>query len=64
MEKLVLEDFTKFKFLSGLKFSPSGSHAAFVVHRMDVEENKYLSNIWVLDTKTKKYFQLTSFNEE
>ncbi|TCO59156.1 alpha/beta hydrolase family protein [Caldanaerobacter subterraneus] len=64
MEKLMLEDFTKFKFLSGLKFSPSGSHAAFVVHRMDVEENKYLSNIWVLDTKTKKYFQLTSFNEE
>ncbi|MDI3518869.1 MAG: hypothetical protein PWQ34_1016 [Caldanaerobacter sp.] len=64
MEKLQLEDFTKFKFLSGLKFSPSGSHAAFVVHRMDVEENKYLSNIWVLDTKTKKYFQLTSFNEE
>ncbi|NNG66301.1 alpha/beta hydrolase family protein [Caldanaerobacter subterraneus] len=64
MEKIQLEDFTKFKFLSGLKFSPSGSCAAFVVHRMDVEENKYLSNIWVLDTKTKKYFQLTSFNEE
>ncbi|ERM91431.1 peptidase S9 [Caldanaerobacter subterraneus subsp. yonseiensis KB-1] len=64
MEKLQLEDFTKFKFLSGLKYSPSGSCAAFVVHRMDVEENKYLSNIWVLDTKTKKYFQLTSFNEE
>lgn len=64
MEKLQLEDFTKFKFLSGLKYSPSGSCAAFVVHRIDVEENKYLSNIWVLDTKTKKYFQLTSFNEE
>jgi dipeptidyl aminopeptidase/acylaminoacyl peptidase len=64
MEKLQLEDFTKFKFLSGLKFSPSGNHAAFVVHRMDVEENKYLSNIWVLDTRIKKYFQLTSFNEE
>ncbi|MDP9750866.1 MULTISPECIES: alpha/beta hydrolase family protein [Thermoanaerobacter] len=64
MEKLQLEDFTKFKFLSGLKYSPSGSCAAFVVHRMDVEENKYLSNIWVLDTRTKKYFQLTSFNEE
>ncbi|MGH2331723.1 alpha/beta hydrolase family protein [Thermoanaerobacter mathranii] len=64
MEKLQLEDFTKFKFLSGLKYSPSGNYAAFVVHRMDVEENKYLSNIWVLDTKTKKYFQLTSFNEE
>ncbi|MGB9679404.1 MAG: prolyl oligopeptidase family serine peptidase [Minisyncoccia bacterium] len=64
MEKLQLEDFTKFKFLSGLKFSPSGNYAAFVVHRMDVEKNKYLSNIWILDTRTKKYFQLTSFNEE
>jgi dipeptidyl aminopeptidase/acylaminoacyl peptidase len=64
MEKLQLEDFTKFKFLSGLKYSPNGDYAAFAVHRMDVEENKYLSNIWLLDIKSRKYFQLTSFNEE
>ncbi|ADD03267.1 peptidase S9 prolyl oligopeptidase active site domain protein [Thermoanaerobacter italicus Ab9] len=64
MEKIKLEDFTKFKFLSGLKYSPSGEHAGFVVHRMDVEENKYLSNLWLLEVKSGKYFQLTSFNEE
>ena len=64
MEKVKLEDFTKFKFLSGLKFSPNGKHACFVIHEMNMEENKYLSNLWLLEVKTKKYFQLTSFNEE
>jgi dipeptidyl aminopeptidase/acylaminoacyl peptidase len=64
MEKVKLEDFTKFKFLSGLKFSPNGKHACFVIHEMNMEENKYLSNLWLLEVETKKYFQLTSFNEE
>lgn len=64
MKKLQLDDFTKYKFISGLKYSPSGDYAAFIVHRMDVEENKYLSNIWIYNTKTNKYFQLTSLDEE
>ncbi|MCG4586657.1 hypothetical protein L0P56_14280, partial [Anaerosalibacter bizertensis] len=60
MEKLQLDDFTKYKFLSSLKYSPNGEYAAFVLHRMDLEENKYLSNIWIYNTSTDKYFQLTS----
>lgn len=64
MGNLKLEDFTKYKFLSGLKYSPNGKHAGFVVHRMDVEENKYLSNIWLYDTLNKEYRQLTSFDSE
>ncbi|MCB5558406.1 S9 family peptidase [Anaerosalibacter bizertensis] len=64
MEKLQLDDFTKYKFLSSLKYSPNGEYAAFVLHRMDLEENKYLSNIWIYNTSTDKYFQLTSLDEE
>ncbi|MDI6601732.1 MAG: S9 family peptidase [Thermoanaerobacteraceae bacterium] len=64
MEKIKLDDITKFKFLSDPKYSPDGEYAAFIVHRMDVEENKYRSNIWVYDVGKDRYFQLTSFDEE
>ena len=53
MEKLLLEDFTKYKFLSNIKYSPKGDKVAFTLHRMDLEENKYLSNIYVYDLKGK-----------
>ncbi len=62
MEKLKLDDFTKYKFLSGLKFSPNGSKLAFILHEMDVEENKYLSNIHIYDLENKAFTKLTSSN--
>ncbi|RAO99542.1 peptidase S9 [Petrotoga sp. 9PW.55.5.1] len=64
MGKLALEDFTKYKFLSGTKFSPNGKNLAYVVHEMDVDENKYLSNIWLYDVDNKKSRKLTTFNKE
>lgn len=64
MEKLALDDFTKYKFLSSTKFSPDGKNLAFVVHQMDVDENKYLSNIWLYDLQNKKMSKLTTFNQE
>lgn len=64
MENIKLDDFTRFKFLSSIKFSPDGNYACFVVSQMDVEENEYLSNLWVYDIVKDKYFQLTSLNHE
>lgn len=64
MENIKLDDFTRFKFLSDLKYSPDGRHAGFVVHRMDLEDNKYLSNIWIYNVDGDGYFQLTSFDEK
>lgn len=64
MEKLLLDDFTKYKFLSGLKFSPDGSNLAFINHSIDLEENKYISNIYVLDNETSSIKKLTSLGEE
>ncbi|SCG82920.1 peptidase S9 prolyl oligopeptidase [Proteiniborus sp. DW1] len=64
MENLRLDDFTKYKFLSGIKASPNGQNIGFVLHQMDVDENKYLSNIYIHDLKEEKTFKLTSLDEE
>ena len=62
MQKLMLEDFTKYKFLSNLKYSPKGKKLAFVLHEMDVDENKYLSNIHIYDLEKNMFTKLTSSN--
>ncbi len=64
MENLRLDDFTRYKFLSGIKTSPNGQLIGFVLHQMDVDENKYLSNIYIHDIKEGKSFKLTSLDEE
>jgi hypothetical protein len=63
MKKLELKDFTDFKFISSINVSPDAKFCGFVVSNMDVEENKYLSNIYVAD-ESDKIRKLTSFNEE
>lgn len=64
MKNLQLDDFTSYKSLSGIKFSPDGKKLAFVLHEMDVEENDYLSNIHIYDLETNQSFKLTSGNKE
>ena len=63
-EKIKLDDFLNYKFISNFLFSPNGETGAFVVHDCDYEENKYNSNIWTINRKTKEYKKLTSLNEE
>ena len=64
MEKLKLDDFTRYKFLSGIKTSPNEKNTGFILHKMDVDENKYLSNIHIYNEEKNKEFQLTSLDEE
>lgn len=64
MENLKLDDFTKYKFLSGIKLSPTGLNTGFVLHQIDVEENKYLSNIYIYNYENKIPLKLTSVDEE
>ncbi len=64
MESLKLDDFTKYKFLSSIRFSPNGKNTGFILHQIDVEENKYLSNIYIYDEERKSHFKLTSLDEE
>ena len=64
MEKLLLDDFTKYKFLSRLEFSPNGKNMAFINHSIDLEENKYISYIYLLNTENSAIKKLTSLGEE
>mgnify|MGYP002386440046 CR=1 FL=1 len=64
MERLQLKDFLNYKFISGLEMSPDKKKAGFVVSTADYDNNAYKSNIWLMDTNTKKYSKLTSLNKE
>ncbi|AEH51613.1 S9 family peptidase [Pseudothermotoga thermarum] len=64
MEKLKLEDFFNYKFISNLLFSPDSKFLGFVVHQMNPEENDYVSKIWMYDLEAKTLKQLTSFGKE
>lgn len=64
MKNIQLEDFTKYKFLSSLEFSPNGDKLCFAVTTCNVEENGYDSNLWIYDVIREKYYQLTAFNGE
>lgn len=64
MENIKLDDFIEYKYLSRVKYSPNGENACFAMHKADVDDNKYLSNLWLYRSKEKKYLQLTAFNQE
>ncbi|HHY09286.1 MAG TPA: S9 family peptidase, partial [Firmicutes bacterium] len=64
MENLKLADFTHYKFLSGVEYSPNGEFACFIVHSADLEENGYKSNLWLYDQKKDQTRQLTALGEE
>jgi len=64
MRKLNIDDFKNYKFLSGLDHSPDGTHLAFSLHEVDMEENRYLSNLYLLNLENEKVTKLTAFNKE
>lgn len=64
MEHLELADFTKYKFLSGITYSPNGRYACFAVHQADVEDNTYNSTLWVYRVDEDQCFQLTTLGKE
>lgn len=47
MSTIQLRDFLNYRFLSGLKASPCGEKAAFVVTQCDEENNTYRHDIWL-----------------
>lgn len=64
MQKIKVDDFINYKFLSGAKFSNDGRYACFISHKMDMKENSYNSELWIYDLQKDKYFELTSFGKE
>lgn len=64
MERIQIDEFVNFQFLSNLQLSPNGEKAAFVVSKSNEERNGYVAGIWVLDLKTKTYRRLTAGKDE
>lgn len=64
MKNLEIKSFLDYKFLSNLDFNEDGSFLAFTLTKADLEENKYDSSIYVLNTEDKKYKKLTHSTKE
>lgn len=62
MKNLMLDDFTKYKFLSSPKFSPDGNNFGFILYGVDIGTNKYLSNIYLLNN-SNSLIKLTTFDK-
>jgi len=55
-----IEDLERIVLVSDPKLSPDARLAAFTVTKPSIREDKYLSSIWLLDTKSLSYEQLTA----
>ena len=60
MERIKIDTMLKFKFPSTLKKNKTGDKIGFMMHQMNQEENKYDSNLWILDTKTNEMKPFTA----
>ncbi|UCC45626.1 MAG: S9 family peptidase [Candidatus Zixiibacteriota bacterium] len=57
--KLTAEDLFKLRIMTSVSMDPSESRVAYCVERMDKKENKYFTNISLLDIKTGESAQFT-----
>ena len=64
MQKVTRESLFGIKFLSEVRLSPDGKHAAFVVASGCVQDNKYRNYIWIYNLETAQFFKLTSSGED
>ena len=64
MERIKLEDFLEYRYLSALEFSPDGTHAAFVVSHADIQKNGYHSTIYLYEAQSGAVRQLTNGGAE
>ncbi len=64
MKKVTYNDIYEFNFVSDINASPDGKHAVFARHNACEKKNGYKSYLWLLDTETLEYRQLTTFGED
>lgn len=62
MKKVELEDFLKYRYLSGLAYAPDGRTAAWLVREADLDRNGYQTSLWV--RRDGKDTRLTAGGEE
>jgi len=59
MEKLKIDDFVNYKFISNVKYSKNSKYIVFILHEVHLKSNGYDSNIWIYNTETKEKYKLT-----
>ena len=64
MRKLTPDDFKNYAYLSQIEHAPDGQHAVFVKHDVDMEDNRYRSNLYLIDLDSLDIRKLTAFDEE
>lgn len=64
MEKLDIENLSDYIFLSNPNFSPDGEHVCFSHHEMDVDENKYINTLWIMETESEEMYKLTNSGKD
>lgn len=62
MEPVKIKDILSYRFLSGIRYSPDGKRAAFVVSNANEEENSYESRLWLYENGSLK--KLTDLGKE
>ena len=60
MKQIQINSFLDFQFVSAPGFSPDGTLAAFVVQTADLSDNKYKSDLYLLDVAAKTTRRLTA----
>ena len=62
MESVKINDILTYRSLSGIRYSPDGKRAAFVVSNANEEENSYESRLWLYENGSLK--KLTDLGKE
>ena len=63
MEKISLDLFTKYSFLSGLHYSQEAGKVLFVETKTDMEKNDYQQRLHTLDTTTNTVSTLVDWKK-
>ena len=64
MERIKLDEFLQYHFLSNVRLSPNAKKAAFVVSRANEAKDGYDAGIWTVDLETRQCRQLTAGKDE
>lgn len=64
MERIKLDEFLQYHFLSNVRLSPNAKKAAFVVSRANEAKDGYDAGIWTADLESRQCRQLTAGKDE
>ncbi len=64
MNKLTIDYFKNYKFPHSLKLSNKDNLLAYSLTSVNMEENKYDTNIWIYNLDQDKHYQLTNSNKD